>query len=126
MPSPVVRDPTLTSCINASRNGFRKLPPRIVGFVLEITVIPYVADNNKEWRKCQRRSKQAIVSDKRRERGFGNHLDGMGAALTQAKYLAELFRNPSPAGWAVVWTADLCRIFYPRDRDQVNVIVITD
>ena len=50
----------------------------------------------------------------------------MGTALTQAKYLAELFGNSSPAGWAVVWTDDLCRIFYPPDRDQVNVIVITD
>ena len=109
--------------MTASRNGFRKLPPRTVGFVLDVTVIPYVADNNKEWRK---RQKQAVVSNKRRERGFGNHLDGMGAALTQAKYLAELFGNSSPAGWAVVWTDDLCRIFYPPDRDQVNVIVVTD
>ena len=50
----------------------------------------------------------------------------MGAALTQAKYLAELFGNSSPAGWAVVWTDDLCRIFYPPDHDQLHVIVITD
>ena len=126
MPSPVVRDHTLPPCVTASRHGFRQLPPRLVGFALEITVIPYVADNNKEWRKCQRRSKQARAIGRRRGRGFGNHLDGMGAALTQAKYLAELFGNSSPAGWAVVWTDDLWRIFYPPDRDQVNVIVITD
>ena len=98
----------------------------IVGFVLEVTVISYEADNNKEWQKCQRRSQQAIVSNKGRKRGFGNHLDGMGAALTQAKYLAGLFGKSSPAGWAVVWTDELCRIFYPPDRDQVNVSVITD
>ena len=98
MPSLVVRDPPLVSCITASRNGFRVRPPHIIlGFVLEVTVISYEADNNKEWQKCQRPSQQAIVSNEGRERGFGNHLDGMGAALTQAKYLAELFGN-SPLG----------------------------
>ena len=117
MPDPVVRDPTLVSCITASRNRFRVLPPRIVGFVLEVTVIPYVAGNNKEWQKCQRPSQQAIVSNEGRARGFGNHLDGMGVALTQAKYLAELFGNSSPAGWAIVWTDDLCNMLYPLDRD---------
>ena len=116
----------MPSCMTASRHGVRRLPPRAVSFVLEITVIPYVADNNKEWKKCKRRSKQASAAGRKRGRGFSNHLDGMGAALTQAKYLAELFGNSSPAGWSVVWTGDLCRIFYPPDRDQVNVIVITD
>ena len=125
MPSLVVRDPPLVSCITASRNGFRVRPPHIIlGFVLEVTVISYEADNNKEWQKCQRPSQQAIVSNEGRERGFGNHLDGMGAALTQAKYLA--VGKSSPIGWAVVWTDELCRIFYPPDRDQVNVSVITD
>ena len=121
MPSPIVD--YLSSCVTASRHGFRKLPPRVVGFVLEITVILYEVDTNKEWRKCQRRSNQASAPGIRRGRGFGNHLDRMGAALTQAKYLAKLFGHSSPA-WAVVWTDDLCRIFYRPD--QVHVSELTD
>ena len=125
MPPPVVRDYTVPSCITASRHGFRALPPRLVCFELEITVVPSLPDNDKKWRKCKRRSSQASASCDRRGERHGDHLEKMGAR-TQAKYLAELFGLSSPAGWPVVWTGDHCRIFYPPDSDHVNVVIITN
>ena len=50
----------------------------------------------------------------------------MGSALTQARYLAELLDFPAPFGWPVAWSGQLCWIFYPPDRDQVNVDITTD
>ena len=125
MPTPVVQDPSLPSCLTSSRHEFRALPPRHVAFRDELAVVPYEVSTDGVWKKCRRRSKRAKVPGESRPRNFRDSLEAMGAALTQAKYLSGLFGSTLHDGWPVVWSNGLCSIFYPPARGRVIVTAIT-
>ena len=125
MPTPVVQDPSLPSCLTSSRHEFLALPLRRVAFRNELAVVPYEVSTDGVWKKCRRRSKRAKVPGGSRPRNFRDSLEAMGAALTQAKYLSGLFGSTSPDGWPVVWSNGLCSIFYPPANGRVIVSAVT-
>ena len=125
MPTPVVRDPSLISCITSSRHEFRAMPQRRVAFRDELEVKTYEVDTDGVWKKCRRRSHRAKVPRGARSRVFRDSLESMGVALTQAKYLSGLCGSTSPDGWPVVWSNGLCSIFYPLPGGRVIVTAVT-